>query len=188
MHDSSGVGLRQALQHDADHREFHVADGGHGEGLVVGREPPVAAQPGKRSLDDPTAPDDLEAAVLVGPLDDLQGNGETGDRTGELRPGITAIGEDLGEPWTRPQCLLDQTGGAIAILDVGGNYLDREEVALGVDDRIALDALGFLARVVADRIDGGPPFSVAFATCVSMMAAVGSGSRPHASRHFSSSA
>src|SRR5215470_15954499 len=46
------------------------------------------------------------------------------------------------------------------------------------------DALNFLARIIADRINGDPPFSVAFATCVSMIAAVGSTSRPQAPRDF----
>src|SRR5262245_56404356 len=58
-------------------------------------------------------------------------------------------------------------------------------MAFRVDDGVALDALGFLARIIADRVDQGPPFSVAFATWVSMMAAVGSGSRPLAVRHCS---
>ena len=69
---------------------------------------------------------------------------------------------------------LDQTSARVAILDI----LEREEVAFGVDE-------GMLARIVADRINGDPPFSVAFATCVSMIAAVGSLWRPQASRHLS---
>jgi hypothetical protein len=182
------MGLCQSLEHDGDHREFDEADGGHGQSLVVGHEPPIAAQPREGALNDPTPADDLEAAVLVGSLDDLQGNGQPDDCTRELRPGIAAVGEYLAQPWELPQGLVNQTGSAIAILDVGRDHLDREEMAFGVDDRVALDALGFLARVVADRIDGGPPFSVAFATCVSMIAAVGSASRPQASRQLSSSA
>ena len=82
---------------------------------------------------------------------------------------------------------VDQTSGTVAILDISRNYLEREEVAFGVDERIALNAFNFLTRIVADRINGDPPFSVAFATCVSMIAAVGSLWRPQASRHFSMS-
>ena len=59
-------------------------------------------------------------------------------------------------------------------------------MAFRVDDGIALNAFNFLARIIADRTNGDPPFSVAFATCVSMIAAVGPGSRPQASRHLSS--
>ena len=87
--------LCQPLEHEGDHRELDVADGGHGEGLVVGREPPVSSKPRKRTLDDPATPDDFEATVLVGPLDDLESNGEPGDRAGELWPGVAAIGKKL---------------------------------------------------------------------------------------------
>src|SRR5689334_14800454 len=42
-----------------------------------------------------------------------------------------------------------------------------------VDDRVSLDAFCLLARIIADR-SIEPPFLVGSATCVSMMAAVGS--------------
>ena len=47
-------------------------------------------------------------------------------------------------------------------------------MTFGVDEGVALNAFNFLARIIADRINGDPPFSVAFATCVSMIDAVGS--------------
>ena len=52
---------------------------------------------------------------------------------------------------------VDQTSGTVAILDISRNYLEREEVAFGVDEGIALNAFNFLARIVADRINGDPP-------------------------------
>ena len=180
--------LCQPFQHDIDHRQLDEADGSHGESFVVGHQPPIAAQPRECAFDNPAAADDLEPAVLVGPLDDLQRDREPGDLRREFRPGVAAIGEYFTQPRKSPQRLFDQIGGAIAILGIGGDHLDGEEMAFGVDDRITLDTLGFLARVIADRIDTGPPFSVAFATWVSITPAVGAASRPHASRHFSSSA
>ena len=83
---------------------------------------------------------------------------------------------------------LTKRTAVMAVLRVGRDHLDCEQMAFGVDDGVALDALGLLARIIADRVDRGPPFSVAFATWVSMMPAVGSGSRPHALRHCSRSA
>jgi hypothetical protein len=163
-------------------------DSDHGNGFVVSHQAAVAAQPRERAFDDPASPNDLEATILVRALDDLDADRLSSKRTCELRPRIAAIGEELAQARVLPQRLLDQVGGAIAILRVGRDYLDREEMAFGVDDRVALDALCLLARIIADRVDRGPPFSVAFATCVSMIAAVGSGSRPHALRHSSSSA
>jgi len=100
--------------------------------------------------------------------------------------GIAAVSEDPFQARIFPQGPLDQTGGTVAILDICRDYLEREEVTFGVDEGVALNALNFLARIITDRINGDPPFSVAFATCVSMIAAVGSPSRPQVSRHLSS--
>src|SRR5262249_51593161 len=51
----------------------------------------------------------------------------------------------------------DQVRGRVAILDICRDYLEREEVAFGVDQGVALNALNFLARIIADRVDGSPP-------------------------------
>ena len=146
----------------------------------------IAAHPGKCPLDHPAATQDLEAAILVGAFDDFQLDRRPDKRARELRSGITTVSENLFQARKFLQRLLDQTGGTVAILDICRDYLDREEMAFRVDEGVALDALDFLARIIADRINGDPPFSVAFATCVSMIAAVGSLSRPQASRHLSS--
>jgi hypothetical protein len=53
-----------------------------------------------------------------------------------------------------------------------------QEQARGIDGDVALPALDLLGRVVAAR----PPFSVVLTLWVSMMAAVGLGSRPSRSR------
>jgi hypothetical protein len=73
-------------------------------------------------------------------------------------------------------------------LHAGRDHLDAEQQSDGIDECVALDALGLFARVVTDRIGVGPPFSAAFTACVSMMAAVGDASRPSASRHWTSKA
>lgn len=156
--------------------------GGHGQALVVGHQAAVAAEPGERTLDDPASANELEAAVLVSAFDDLDLDRFPGELACQLRPRIAAIGKQLAQTRVHAQRLLDQAGGAVAILRVGRDHLDGEQMAFGVDDGVALDALGLLARIIADRVDRDPPFSVAFATWVSMMPAVGSGSRPPALR------
>ena len=55
---------------------------------------------------------------------------------------------------------------------------DAEQQARGVDRDVALAALDLLSRVVAAR----PPFSVVLTLWVSMIAALGLGSRPFCSR------
>jgi len=56
--------------------------------------------------------------------------------------------------------------------------------ALRIDEDVPLFALDFLARVIARRIDAGPPFSALLTLWLSMIAAVGLVSRPAASRHL----
>lgn len=183
-----GLCLCEALEHEGDHGELGEAFGDDGDGFIVSHEAAIAAEPRECALDHPPSPDKLKAALLVGALDDLQIDRLAGQRCLELRPGITAIGEDLGDEWKESACLADQIRGAVAILNTGRNDLDTEQQSYRIDDRVALDALNFLAGVVADRIGVGPPFSVAFTDWVSMMAAVGDASRPSISRHWTSSA
>jgi len=73
-----------------------------------------------------------------------------------------------------------QKGAAVA--DVGGGHLDLADQAEGVDQQVALDALGLLARVIAGLRRAGPPFSADLTVWLSMIAALGLASRPSASR------
>jgi hypothetical protein len=50
--------------------------------------------------------------------------------------------------------------------------------AEGVDQDMALDALGLLARVIAGFRRAGPPFSADLTVWLSMIAALGLASRP----------
>ena len=144
------------------------------------------AQPRECALDHPAARQDFEATLLVGAFNDFQLDRQPDKRAREFWPGIAAVSEDPFQARIFSQGPVDQTGGTVAILDICRDYLEREEVTFGVDEGVALNALNFLARIITDRINGDPPFSVAFATCVSMIAAVGSPSRPQVSRHLSS--
>ena len=153
----------------------------------MGHQAAIAAQPRERAFDHPAATQDLEAALLVGAFDNFQLDRQPDELARELGGGIATVSKDFFQTRIFLQRPLNQTGSRVPILDISRNYLEREEVAFGVDERIALNAFNYLARIVADRINGDPPISVAFATCVSMIAAVGSLWRPQASRHLSMS-
>jgi len=56
--------------------------------------------------------------------------------------------------------------------------------ALGVYQQVTLLALDLLSRVVAVRVDRGPPFSALLTLWLSMIAALGLASREAWSRHF----
>jgi len=76
-----------------------------------------------------------------------------------------------------------QQDAAVAILDVGGMNDGVQQQAQRVYENMALLALDLLARIIAMRIDAGPPFSALFTLWLSMIAAVGLVSRSAFSRH-----
>ncbi len=150
-------------------------------------ETAVAPEPGEGSLDNPAPPDNFKTALLVRALDDLEANPLCGQIGRELISLVTAIGKDLFDEGEQTAGLFDKVRCRVPVLDVCRDYLDAEEEADGVNKRVAFDAFDFFARVIANRIPAAPPFSVAFAAWVSMIAAVGEASRPAASRQAISS-
>ena len=77
---------------------------------------------------------------------------------------------------------------AIAILHLGWMHEGVQQQALGVYEDMALLAFDLLARIEAGRVDLRPPFSAPLTLWLSMMAAVGLGSRPAWARHCTNSA
>jgi hypothetical protein len=151
--------------------------------LEVARETPAPAEPSERALDDPAFRQNLEARN-VRPLDDLDQPG-TGLRHAlrETRALVAAIGEDaLDEREEPPRARVEDEHRAVAILDIGGMHNDVEHQAERVDKNVPLAARDLLARIVALRIDRGPPFCAALALWLSMIAALGLASRPSRSR------
>ena len=151
-------------------------------------EAAVLPEPGERALDHPAPADKLEPALFIRALDDLQGNLLSGQFFGEFVSAVAAICKDVFYEGEQAAGLLDKVHGAVPILDAGRDRLDAKQQSYRIDERIALDAFDFLARIVANGIPAAAPFSVAFTAWVSMMAAVGEASRPSASRQTTSSA
>ena len=73
---------------------------------------------------------------------------------------------------------------AVAVLNIRAMHDGVHQQALRIDENMALLAFDLLARIVAVRIDAGPPFSALFTLWLSMMAAVGLASRLACSRHL----
>lgn len=109
---------------------------------------------------------DLEATVLFSAFYDLDLDGLSGKLNCQLWPCVAAIGKQLARARVYAQRLLDQVGGAVAILRVGRDHLDCELMAFGVDYGVALYALGLLARIIPNRVDRGLPISGLFCNLV----------------------
>ena len=123
-------------------------------------EAPTAAQPTEGAFDDPALGQHHEPLGGIGALDDFQVPGpELANRRCGGGPLVAAIGEhphdkgkeaaDLFEDWQRP----------IAILNIGGLDVGRQDQAERVDDDVAFLAFDLFTSVVARRIDPRPPFS-----------------------------
>ena len=152
-------------------------------------EPSAAVEPGDGAFHDPSFWQDGEG-VQFGALDDFD-NPAAGAGGGQCRARtlIACVGEDTqNEREQGSGAFVKNERGAVAILDIGWVNGSAQQQAERVDEDMALLALDLLARIIAVRIDPGPPFSALFTLWLSMMAAVGLASRSLCSRHFTWSA
>nr|CAM76839.1 transposase [Magnetospirillum gryphiswaldense MSR-1] len=101
---------------------------------------------------------------------------------------VAAICEDALDERKQAADLLQYRQCAVAVLDIGGLDVGRQDHAERVDDDVALLAFDLLARVVTRRIDPRPPFSALLTLWLSMIAAVGLASFPAISRTSTKSA
>ena len=150
--------------------------------LEVASQATIATDPCKRSLDNPSFGQHLEASS-VRSLDDFQ-SPDTRAPHGQshLASRVSAISKnslDEREHSSRPA---QQMEGTITVLNIGRMNDDVQQEAQRIDQDVPLATFDLLARVVARRIEPRPPFCAPFAVCESMIATVGLASRPSCSR------
>lgn len=157
--------------------------------LEVLRQPAAAAEPAERALHDPALGQYLEAVGRVRALDDLERNAglgaDIGRRGGAL---VAAVGDCRGDRGMKVARHLQERADGIAVLDIGGGDEETDQQAERIDRRVPLLSLDFLARVIASRINVGPPFSALLTLWLSTIASVGDASFSASSRHFVCSA
>jgi hypothetical protein len=101
----------------------------------------------------------------------------------ESRALIGSVGKELLQERIHPEQGRKQQDAAVAILDIGAMNDGMKQQTQRIYEDMALLAFDLLARIIAMRIDAGPPFSALFTLWLSMMAAVGLASRSACSRH-----
>jgi hypothetical protein len=139
---------------------------------------------------DPALGQHRKACRLIAAFDDLDLDPATDPAQARLEGGalVSAIRVELEQEGMEAKQRRHHPHAAIAILHVGWMHEGVQQQALGVYEDMALLALDLLARIVAGRVDPRPPFSAPLTLWLSMMAAVGLGSRPACSRHWTNSA
>src|SRR6202158_3257832 len=112
---------------------------------------------------------------MIGTFDDFgfEMRQDFGEPVCKKRSLIGTVGKQLLEEWKQTFHRRQQQDAAIAVLDAGGMNQGMEQQTQRIYQNMALLALDLLARVIAMRIDAGPPFSALFTLWLSMMAAVG---------------
>jgi hypothetical protein len=145
----------------------------------------ATVEPGNRALDDPTAWQHHKSFGVIGAFDDFgfEVGQDFRERLLESRPLIATVGKQLLQEGIHPEQGCQQKDAAIAILDIGAMNDGVEQQTQRIYQKVALLALDLFARIIARRINAGPPFSALFTLWLSMMAAVGLASRSPCSRH-----
>ena len=95
---------------------------------------------------------------------------------------IARVSDDAFEKGKAPSRLSQQSLGSVSILHAGGMDVDGQQQSECVGQDVALAAQHLLARVIAGRVERGPPLTAPFALWLSMIAVVGLASRPAFSR------
>lgn len=101
----------------------------------------------------------------------------------KLRPLVAAIGKQLVQEWILSEQRRDHQHPTVPILDIGRVNNGVQQQPYCIDKDMPLLAFGFLAGVIAVRVDAGPPFSALLTLWLSITHAVGLASRPACSRH-----
>jgi hypothetical protein len=153
--------------------------------LPILGKPSAAVEPSNSALDDPTAWQDHKSFGLIGALDDVsfELRQDSRERLLKFRSLIAAVGKQLLQERIHPEQSGKQQDAAVAILDIGRVNDGVEQQTQRIYENVALLAFDLLARIIAIRIDTGPPFSALLTLWLSMMAAVGLASRSPCSRH-----
>ena len=133
----------------------------------------MSSEPGESSFHDPPSGDDLEAGRRVGSFDDF------GFQVGqdflplplENRPLVSAVGKQFFQKRKSAEQGSKDQNAAIPVLNISRMHdgvkqqayrIDKDVALLAIANHLAWAKLDFLARVVARRIDAGPPFSAPF--------------------------
>jgi transposase len=182
----TSCGIAEPSQHEADRGKAEEGERLAVEVLPILGQPTAAVQPSYGAFDNPTLREHHKALGGIRALHDFKGHAPQDllDRTSELRSLVSAIGVELQQKRIASEEHGHQPNTPVAILDMGGVHDRVHQQALRVDENVTLLAFDPFTRIIARRVDRGPPFSALFTLWLSMIATVGLASREACSRHF----
>ena len=149
-----------------------------GQGFIVLAQPATTSQPRQCSLNHPPAWQHLKLMAGPGTLDDLQDPARHGHHPVYQLAAVASVSPDESQAWESSYQFIDDQPRPISVLDIGRMHHHRQQQAHGIYDDVSLSTVDLLTSIIATR----PPFSVVFTLWLSMIAALGVGFLPSASR------
>jgi hypothetical protein len=177
--------ITQFSEHETNRCEAYESHCHCGKVLKILGEAAASIEPCERSLDNPTARQDLEPFGRIRPLHDRDGEPRQclRQRVTEFWTLISAVSEQLLKERIKAEHGGHDIHPTVAILDVRRMNDRVQQQSYRIDEDMPLLSLDLLAGIVTIRIDAGPPFSALFTLWLSITQAVGLTSRPICSRH-----
>src|SRR4051795_13278199 len=186
VYPGTSCGIAEPSQHEADRGKAEEGERLAVEVLPILGQSTAAVQPSYGAFDNPALRENDKPFRLIRALHDFKVHApqDLFDRTSELRSLVSAIGVELHQKRIAREEHGHQPNAPVAILDIGGVHDRVHQQALRVDEKVTLLAFDPFTRIIARRVDRGPPFSALFTLWLSMIATVGLASREACSRHF----
>ena len=167
-----------------NHRNLNPCLTGLRQSFVIFAQPTTPTQPCKCAFHDPSAWQHFKMVDVRRTLDNLQKPTTECISPFYQLSCIAAISPDQLESRKSPHKLRKHKLGPVSVLDIRTMDDNGQKQSQSVYDDMALASRDLLACIVSMR----PPFSVVLTDWLSMMAALGVGSRPSASRTLGRSA
>ena len=167
-----------------NHRNLNPCLTGLRQSFEIFAQPTTPTQPCKCAFHDPSAGQHLKMVDVRRTLDNLQKPTTECISPFYQLSCIAAISPDQLESRKSPHKLRKHKLGPVSVLDIRSMDDNGQKQSQSVYDDMALASRDLLACIVSTR----PPFSVVLTDWLSMMAALGVGSRPSASRTLGRSA
>lgn len=150
--------------------------------LVVASKSPVSADPGERPFHNPTLREYHKAVAVAAAHNLERPRARPGHGGFHLAALVARIPDDALDEGKGSSCLPQQGLSPVSILHAGGVDGDGQEQPERVGQDVTLATGDLLARIIAGRVERGPPLTAPLVVWLSMMAVVGLASRPAVSR------
>jgi hypothetical protein len=157
-------GITKLSQHEADGGEAQEGKPLAIEVLPILGQPATPVEPRNRALNNPPLGHHYKALGGVRALDngEFKPRPDLAQRRAKGRPLIGPVGKQLLQERILLEQDRQQQNAPVAILNVGRMNEGLEQQTQRVYENMALLALDLLARIIAMRINAGPPFSALF--------------------------